>query len=99
SRYTYNPSLHDALPISSILLSRKFRCTSFCNGLTNSIDLIKFPRTLRLSRLSKLAKGVPSIIMLSRKFKLFRLINSSNPLMSVRSEEHTSELQSRFDLV
>src|SRR5699024_12072312 len=82
----YTLSLHDALPISREILL----------GRPRSIKASKAARTVRPVKRTSSIKitCLPSIS-----------VGKSEPLTSgssctfVRSEEHTSELQSRFDLV
>src|SRR5207249_8476988 len=85
--HIYTLSLHDALPISLKFPSKKFlsmlRNTAICRALQRSWLFMK------RSKPAKLKKGTRSSLSLLAA-------GSPGPL---RSEEHTSELQSRFDLV
>src|SRR5206468_11870957 len=88
----YTLSLHDALPISftSPAFPARWRAARRCD--------ISSKRSLRVPRRK------PSRPCLAAKFHAFPRTSSidlppSSPGKKTRSEEHTSELQSRSDLV
>src|SRR5207249_7728174 len=94
---TYTLSLHDALPISRT--SAMDAWAFACHG----------PRKIP-GRRSSFAKGEPSDRTAHHRLRTWFVLHSGgrprgrSALVSVdrgshRSEEHTSELQSRFDLV
>src|SRR5699024_11951448 len=105
----YTPSLHDALPIYKVLAAgivdgRNVWCANLEEKLTtletikqfvNEEQLIVQPSSslLHVPVTKTLEKKIDPVILGGLSFadeKLFEI---------VRSEEHTSELQSRFDLV
>src|SRR5207302_9350264 len=95
----YTLSLHDALPISPCVLPKCERCLSWSNSVSSdrAIDL-NTGGTRSLAALESKSKighdgACPSTIpALDRDLRL-------DPRHSRRSEEHTSELQSRENLV
>src|SRR5207247_5341625 len=96
---TYSPSLHDALPIS---FRKKMRANEFAR-IAEMPSV--FTATGACSRLEPQPKLAPATIM-SPGRTFFAQVGSTasnacsaNTFGSVRSEEHTSELQSRVDLV
>src|SRR5437868_1833103 len=86
-------SLHDALPIfrhQSVGLSLNGRIQIFARDLQN--NLLNFHARLFVLRLK--------VVVLIVKFFIGNLqLGAGLVLIDERSEEHTSELQSRFDLV
>src|SRR5207249_5625001 len=88
---TYTLSLHDALPIYP--RSRASFVAALGGGLRSSpiSKDLDAPRGWTCSTLSVSDAGLPGF---SR-----RSVPRSSAASSIRSEEHTSELQSRFDLV
>src|SRR5699024_11735221 len=96
---TYTPSLHDALPI---LAYEKESSRSFMTGTTPedwfSIFLIGAPCSRRLVRFS--ATPPPRLDSCSEELiprAMDSMLSSTRSRKQERSEEHTSELQSRFD--
>src|SRR5207247_11465151 len=88
----YTLSLHDALPISPVLLLITARCSLLvCLPLIENRQSKIQNHLITLSARYSTACGIVRPIC----FAVLRLITSSN----FRSEEHTSELQSRVDLV
>src|SRR5699024_11441786 len=95
---TYPLSLHDALPISADLLDFVFSCGQAV--LPDNIGLW-------LERLEHDIIPVGSQPLKDFLFRVFfaepispyRFFTAFRRNRSIRSEEHTSELQSRFDLV
>src|SRR5207249_8020560 len=92
-------SLHDALPISQIDLVGSYgmvgnagTVTSTTSPFTASSDQLR----ARVNQLSLLA-GLQQLVAPPATTISPALIGASG--QSLRSEEHTSELQSRFDLV
>src|SRR5207249_9754495 len=90
----YTPSLHDALPISlstvktSSIVGSVFGSTFFAESVMIA-RVLKFKPTEPLK-----AARLPPEIVTSYSWSLEPLTT-----LTLRSEEHTSELQSRFDLV
>src|SRR5690606_41985521 len=89
----YTLSLHDALPIFSVLFYLLWTCKSsflFCFVISSSACLracwVTFPESMRASSRTR-ASGC-------KTFKSTLVLSSL-----IRSEEHTSELQSRENLV
>src|SRR5699024_11398500 len=94
----YTPSLHDALPIYDFV------------GITDPIEGIERIRNEHFDLLLLDFMMTPlhgdDVVEEIRKFnkELYILLLTGHkdlapPLETIRSEEHTSELQSRFDLV
>src|SRR5207249_11966108 len=79
-------SLHDALPISFSWIDHRFLCEGFDEGLTRLEKLLYFVLVAVSNQ-----DGVSF-------YSDARLAEKLTPSW-LRSEEHTSELQSRFDLV
>src|SRR5699024_12204786 len=92
-------SLHDALPISvSISGAIIFTVLAFVVGLNNAaLTILSQQKGLKseVGLINYLNAFVVILIVMSFTFSLFGFI-FAKPLL--RSEEHTSELQSRFDL-
>src|SRR5699024_11340757 len=96
-RDTFTPPLHDALPISWSL-----RQTPFLALTMSSLDLRDMINQSRIEAgesphesrkfLAKVEDELDDLT--GKKFRL-----NNNQTKTGRSEEHTSELQSRFDLV
>src|SRR5699024_12060951 len=82
----YTLSLHDALPILAVLNSGRGSRPGLSNSAMMSV-------TVGIPKVSS-AKSAGRRVFKTRVFPM-----SSETLSPVRSEEHTSELQSRFDLV
>src|SRR5699024_12770626 len=80
-------SLHDALPICSRAISSRSDCLA-SSAVSDSLRIV-----------SRCASDSTTLILLVRRSRTPtpRLVPS--PMTQARSEEHTSELQSRFDLV
>src|SRR5207249_10482986 len=82
----YTLSLHDALPISRMRSRRAF----------HERMVSPFTRTIRSPNLRLASASVPGGSACAATESISVLASSGVP---ARSEEHTSELQSRFDLV
>src|SRR5206468_13101657 len=80
----YTLSLHDALPISFQYVKRIMETPG---GRSHIRDASEFVRALR-------GGGLPSVAFVKPHWK-----DNAHAVSSTRSEEHTSELQSRSDLV
>src|SRR5207249_10278876 len=85
----YSLSLHDALPISPIMPAQ--------HSLRQPFRFAEFKNTLHITRVHDLIIDAGGIVGQhfaeeSGRWKLLTVADD-------RSEEHTSELQSRFDLV
>src|SRR5207249_11321321 len=96
STLVYTLSLHDALPIFRIKrlpMSKKFPAL-YSSQEPRKLEAAKpYQVTLQAST------GSASLIRdgaVKARFKFLKTVNANNWF---RSEEHTSELQSRFDLV
>src|SRR5699024_12746008 len=94
SHYTYTLSLHDALPISSV---------SYYKNLSGFKDLTGLI-SLECGHIGFVARLPYSFhqILLGNQTGIVGYLNSTRAEVHggfCRSEEHTSELQSRFDLV
>src|SRR5699024_11879782 len=90
--YIYSLSLHDALPISVL----------FSSITTLLLSLLLFGSSLLLKLLLQPPiKNATTTIKAKPKYLFFNSLNSPSLrlMLAFRSEEHTSELQSRFDLV
>src|SRR5207249_10264786 len=89
----FTPSLHDALPISAHSLGKRRPAPS--SSAATSSAWVSFGASgrggFRPGSSSATAAGR------SRSFRSIR--GDSSSATKIRSEEHTSELQSRFDLV
>src|SRR5699024_12307815 len=88
-------SLHDALPICSRMKPIHFFMLSYCFRITSVSPYIRYMVQGMITSASAhaAAEWSPSFIILSSPD--FPISTSG----MTRSEEHTSELQSRFDLV
>src|SRR5699024_11676409 len=84
-------SLHDALPISiaSIIVIIRFRCRCFW-----CVHLFSWAYSVSFSK-----RATNSNVPFRKSINDFKRANSKITFRKKRSEEHTSELQSRFDLV
>src|SRR5699024_12773885 len=91
--YFFTLSLHDALPILRLkaILICQFIAFCFFNNFTNKKNLIK-----TASFMIRFCVSVNDAVF-NYIISINKVMNSF--LINVRSEEHTSELQSRFDLV
>src|SRR5206468_12092072 len=90
--------LHDALPISAIVLERNRRAVGFERFHSGLGRAIEFPKLLAARRIER------EQIRLVRPVRATAAEHRHIPLQDLhkkfaRSEEHTSELQSRSDLV
>src|SRR5207253_11376431 len=83
----YTLSLHDALPISRVAVSR--------GGTVAKIAATRGGSVARVA----VKRGAPYTIQLARATAQISLIRAFPLLIARRSEEHTSELQSRGHLV
>src|SRR5699024_12631563 len=91
--YLYSLSLHDALPIFSHIISAEgTKPTSEAPTAQYVVDMTSLPPRLPSLRRSKNAPMTAPAM----KPKPF---DAASKITTRRSEEHTSELQSRFDLV
>src|SRR5699024_12652823 len=86
----YTLSLHDALPISSILRAMLIEPEAQDDGMTKGSTAPQVGETLQENAAARKNISDPKDII----WKLETNIDDCS-----RSEEHTSELQSRFDLV
>src|SRR5699024_12146677 len=85
----YTPSLHDALPIFE-RICHQAGATSFRLATTvGERELLWKGRKMALASMGRLAPN----------YYLHDTVVPRTKLTQTRSEEHTSELQSRFDLV
>src|SRR5699024_12455152 len=96
---TYSLSLHDALPISSEIISQTPDAESDIDSitLTNSFSILA-PFSSQKSVILPQISTIKSRIADTACVTLSRTPSNVSPILS-RSEEHTSELQSRFDIV
>src|SRR5207249_7745088 len=95
----YTPSLHDALPISHSTDESPRRAGTWKNRLKDGREIaVEF-----LSHTMSFAGRRAALVVAFDLTELTRtqasLAESTERLTILRSEEHTSELQSRFDLV
>src|SRR5699024_11819203 len=96
--YTSTLSLHDALPIYSCIQADSWSELKMSNCPWRSDpteSILKTPSIGTSSRFARFAQAVEPRIPTSSPLTKTNRIGCS----SWRSEEHTSELQSRFDLV
>src|SRR5699024_12204435 len=84
--YIYTLSLHDALPILIDIVIVSFLI----------YQLIKI---IRGTRINELLNGIFIVLIVKVASSLLNLQTTEYIIDFIRSEEHTSELQSRFDLV
>src|SRR5207249_9922201 len=95
--YTLSLSLHDALPIFDTIGATTPPCGVPLSGCVSS-PASSTPACSHLPISLRIPPSLTLCVINSRRGPQSRL--SKNPLTSAsRSEEHTSELQSRFDLV
>src|SRR5699024_12790856 len=94
----YTLSLHDALPIFDDSGSLVHDLSDYC-----TVDEVAIPQPWDFpwpnKPASRAIRGEQIMVFLRQRqtvFEYFRWLHAGN---SLRSEEHTSELQSRFDLV
>src|SRR5207249_6824065 len=88
-------SLHDALPISPPPSLRPDVCEALLGKQETASEggAYKLIETIAIG-------GKPLLVAASHDGKRVLVLNEEGPALDViRSEEHTSELQSRFDLV
>src|SRR5699024_11394981 len=91
----YTLSLHDALPISSVGMIAWWSDT--CALFTTDFGSLKL---LRASLLATAAyASTPHASSRSFNVGTMSVVMTRESVLGYRSEEHTSELQSRFDLV
>src|SRR5699024_12403366 len=97
--YVFLPFLHDALPIfisSRLLYSFRISSAYFCT-LTFLVRF--FSRFSRLLAPMAFSSSLPALSMNQRMFSsTLSYSPGSQHRPPLRSEEHTSELQSRFEL-
>src|SRR5699024_12238348 len=92
STQTYTFSLHDALPISSRLYKERFQ---FGANFGQSANALAASRSFFRTYITSFAASTVH----SGKGRSSRVKSVGAFRYPSRSEEHTSELQSRFDLV
>src|SRR5699024_12578727 len=86
---TYTLSLHDALPISKKNISSNLNTTVFRRIKNDSNPQQKEDLAFAIQNMESLCNNKDDV----------KLLRESLLSLAIRSEEHTSELQSRFDLV
>src|SRR5207247_5450448 len=85
------PSLHDALPISSVVVALGKVCP-VADGITSATIYVPGSKFSKWKKPSTPVSGFCAVI-------LYGSVACHTPSWLPRSEEHTSELQSRVDLV
>src|SRR5207249_10524320 len=94
---TYTLSLHDALPISAALFEHQ-NDLYYCNlDGSGAVRLTKTPGAKELATFSPDGKFVAFVR--GNNLNVVDIATQTERALPPRSEEHTSELQSRFDLV
>src|SRR5206468_12689818 len=95
--HIYTLSLHDALPIWSPERSRTGQCRTFTSRsvLARHFRLVLLDRLLEDPHDQGVQRG---LVLLGPACELL-VQDGRHPNLEMRSEEHTSELQSRSDLV
>src|SRR5699024_12859576 len=92
----YSLSLHDALPIWGKVMDRMFRGLAFWTGIFTVMFFVgDMNKTALLFLVQTVFFLTLSYLNLSERMYMYLF----GAYLTVRSEEHTSELQSRFDIV
>src|SRR5207248_10090057 len=90
---TYPLSLHDALPIFTLLVPGRHE------RLRDAHDLAEHRSVLRDPLDALLDEELPDLLQRDVEVARLRLLVGGEVHVGLRSEEHTSELQSPYDLV